>query len=67
MTVYDTLREYELDELLTINRVVEFREQKDGRILKYTTFKEDSKGKYPLYEDYKMMYDYHWWQENNYE
>ena len=36
------------------NRVVEFREMKDGRILKYTTFKKDSKGKYPLYVDVKM-------------
>lgn len=52
--MYDTLREYELDELLTINKVVEFREMKDGRILKYTTFKQDSKGNYPLYIDVKM-------------
>ena len=52
--MYDTLKEYELDELLTINKVVEFIEQKDGRIMKYTTFKKDSEGKYPLYEDVKM-------------
>jgi len=51
--MYDTLKEYEIDRLLTINKAVEFREQQDGRILKYTTFKKDSKGNYPLYEDVK--------------